>query len=143
MVRLGRSDQNSTLIFKPMKKFLTVFAVSAIVFACNSSEDQKKADEKKPDTVATAPAILDDKGLELIGANDCTTCHEIDKKKIGPPYVDVAAKYDNNQAVMDTLVSKIIHGGSGNWGTVPMTPHPALSEADAREMVKYIMSLKK
>ena len=126
-----------------MKKFLIVLAVSATVFACNSSEDQKPADEKKPDTVATVPAIPDDKGLELIGASDCTTCHEIDKKKIGPSYVDVAAKYENNQTVIDTLVSKIIKGGQGNWGTIPMTPHPTITEADAREMVKYIMTLKK
>lgn len=126
-----------------MKKFLIVFAVSAIVLACNSSGDEKPAEEKKADTVATAPVIPDDRGLELIGSNDCTTCHEIDKKKIGPAYTDVAAKYENNQTVVDTLVSKIIHGGSGVWGAIPMTPHPTLPEADAREMVKYIMTLKK
>ena len=125
-----------------MKKFLIVLAASAIVIACNSSEDQKP-EEKKADTVAAVPTIPDDRGLELIGASDCTTCHEIDKKKIGPSYVDVAAKYENNQTVVDTLVSKIIKGGQGNWGTIPMTPHPTITEADAREMVKYIMTLKK
>jgi cytochrome c len=126
-----------------MKKFLIVFGVSAILFACNSSDDQKPADEKKGDTVATAPAVPDERGLELIGASDCTTCHGIDKKNIGPAYIDVAAKYENTPAVIDTLVSKVINGGSGNWGTVPMTPHPTLPEADVREMIKYIMSLKK
>jgi cytochrome c len=126
-----------------MKKFLIVFGVSAFVFACNSSDDQKPAEEKKPDTVASVPAVPDSKGLELIGASDCTTCHGIDKKNIGPAYTDVAAKYENTPAVIDTLVSKVIKGGSGNWGTVPMTPHPTVPEADAREMVKYILSLKK
>jgi len=126
-----------------MKKYLIVFGVSAMTFACNSSEDQKPADEKKPDTVAATPALPDTKGLELIGASDCTTCHGIDKKNIGPAYTDVAAKYENTPAVIDTLVSKVIHGGSGNWGTIPMTPHPTLPEADVREMVKYIMTLKK
>lgn len=126
-----------------MKKFLTVFAISAIVFACNSSDDQKPADEKKPDTVAAVPVIPDDRGLELIGASDCTTCHGIDKKNIGPAYTDVAAKYENTPAVIDTLISKVINGGSGVWGAVPMTPHPTLPEADVREMIKYIMSLKK
>ena len=85
----------------------------------------------------------DDRGLELIGASDCTTCHQIDKKAIGPAYVDVAAKYENTPAVVDTLVSKIINGGSGNWGQIAMSPHPQLPEADVREMVKYILSLKK
>ena len=126
-----------------MKKFLIVFGMSAFAFACNSSDDQKAAEEKKEDTVATTPPLPDNRGLELIGASDCTTCHAIDKKNIGPAYVDVAAKYENTPAVIDTLVSKVIHGGSGNWGTVPMTPHPTLPEADVREMVTYIMSLKK
>ena len=126
-----------------MKKFLIVFSVSAVLLACNSSEDQKPADEKKPDTVAATPELPSDRGLELIGASDCTTCHGIDKKNIGPAYTDVAAKYENTPAVVDTLVNKVIKGGSGNWGAVPMTPHPTLPEADVREMVKYILSLKK
>lgn len=127
-----------------MKKFLIVFSVSAFVFACNSSEDQKAADEKKADTVAaTPPVIANERGLELIGASDCTTCHAIDKKVIGPAYTDVAAKYENTPAMIDTLVNKVINGGSGNWGTIAMAPHPTIPEADAREMVMYIMSLKK
>lgn len=125
-----------------MKKFLFILGVSTIVFACGSSEE-KPGDEKKQDTVATTPTVQNERGLELIGASDCTTCHDIETKKIGPAYVDVAAKYENTDAVIDTLVSKVIKGGQGNWGTVPMTPHPTLPEADAREMVKYIMSLKK
>jgi cytochrome c len=126
-----------------MKKFLIVFGISAFLIACNSSEDQTPADEKKGDTVASTPDLPSDRGLELIGASDCTTCHAIDKKNIGPAYTDVAQKYENTPAVIDTLVSKVIKGGSGVWGTVPMTAHPTLPEADAREMVKYIMSLKK
>jgi len=126
-----------------MKKFLIVLGVSAIVFACNSSDETKTTDEKMPDTVAATPAIQNEKGLELIGASDCTTCHMIDKKNIGPAYTDVAQKYENTEAVIDTLVSKVIKGGQGNWGAVPMTPHPTLPEADVREMIKYILSLKK
>jgi cytochrome c len=125
-----------------MKKVLIILGISTIVFACNSSEE-KPAEEKKADTVATTPSVQNERGLELIGASDCTTCHAIDKKVIGPAYVDVAAKYENTPAVIDTLVSKVINGGQGNWGNVPMSPHPTLPEADAREMVKYIMSLKK
>ena len=140
--RTGKIEKDFKLIFTQMKKLLIVFGVSAIVFACNSA-DEKAGDQPKTDTVATAPALPSDRGLELIGASDCTTCHAIDKKNIGPAYVDVAAKYENNQTTIDTLVSKVIHGGSGNWGTVPMTPHPNLPEADVREMVKYIMSVKK
>lgn len=126
-----------------MKKFLVVFGVSVIVFACNSSDDAKPAEEKKPDTVAAAPTVQNEKGLELIGASDCTTCHLIDKKNIGPAYTDVAQKYENTEAVIDTLIGKVINGGAGNWGDVAMTPHPQLPKEDVREMIKYILSLKK
>jgi cytochrome c len=55
----------------------------------------------------------------------------------------VAAKYPKNDAVIDSLSDKIIKGGSGNWGTIPMIAHPALSKDDAKAMVNYVLSLKK
>jgi cytochrome c len=131
-----------------MKKFFIVLGITSVVLACNSAGD---GDKQASDTAATqanetpaAPSTTtaDEKGLELIGASDCTTCHAIDQKKIGPAYIDVAKKYEPTQAVIDTLVSKVIHGGQGVWGQVPMTAHPDLSQEDAREMVKYILSLK-
>jgi cytochrome c len=126
-----------------MKKFFIVFSIGVIAFACGSSDEQKADDGKKEDTVAATPTVQNERGLELIGASDCTGCHAIDKKVIGPAYQDVAQKYENSPAVIDTLVNKVRNGGQGNWGTIPMAPHPNLSEEDAREMVKYIMSLKK
>ena len=77
-----------------------------------------------------------------MSANDCTACHTIDKKTIGPSYIDIAKKYEPPDSVIDMLVGTIINGGSGVWGQVPMTPHPTLSKDTAREMVKYILSLK-
>ena len=89
-----------------------------------------------------------DKGLELIGASDCTTCHRLHKEaagaSIGPSYSEVAAKYaPAADTTVDRLVHKIIAGGTGVWGAVPMTPHPALAPADVKVMVTYILSLKK
>ena len=125
-----------------MKKLMIAFLISGAMAACGGGED-KKPEEKKDEKKADALAVENQKGLELIGANDCTTCHKISEKNIGPAYTDVAAKYEPTQANIDTLVSKIIKGGQGVWGTVPMTPHPALSKEDATEMVKYILALKK
>ena len=102
-----------------MKKLFVIIGISAAIFACNSADDQKATDEKKADTAAaaeTAPAPSSDRGLELIAASDCTTCHDIETKKIGPAYRDVAAKYEATPAVIDTLVSKVIKGGVGVWG---------------------------
>jgi cytochrome c len=81
-------------------------------------------------------------GAKLISASDCTSCHKEKEKLVGPAYADVAQKYPSNEANISMLANKIIQGGSGNWGAVPMTPHPGVTEADAREMAKYILTLK-
>jgi cytochrome c len=81
------------------------------------------------------------KGMRLIDASDCKACHSVDKKSIGPTYRDVALKYAGKASAQQTLVKKIIAGGGGVWGEVPMAAHPQLSTTDAAEMVKYILSL--
>lgn len=127
-----------------MKKTIVIFSFIAFIASCsnNSNTSSQSADS----TSATATKAEDpevEKGLNLIAANDCLTCHQVEVKTTGPAYMDVAAKYPNNDAVIDSLSEKIIKGGSGNWGTVPMTAHPSLSKDDAKAMVKYVLSLKK
>lgn len=90
--------------------------------------------------ISTAEA---DAGLELISKSDCLGCHKVEERIIGPSYSDVAAKYPVDSATITMLAGKIIKGGAGNWGEVAMTPHPQLSENDAKTMVKYVLSLKK
>jgi cytochrome c len=129
-----------------MKKSILLFLVcSGAIIACNSGSSSAA----KTDTAAAtpAPATADSKGLELIGASDCTTCHRLHKEatgaSIGPSYSEVAAKYaPAADTTVDRLVHKIITGGSGVWGTTPMTPHAALQPADVKEMVLYILTLK-
>lgn len=76
-------------------------------------------------------------------ASDCFSCHAIDHKLVGPAYQEVAKRYaGKGNAVIATLVQKIKKGGSGNWGDIPMTPHPQLSDADITTIVKWILSLK-
>jgi cytochrome c len=81
-------------------------------------------------------------GEALVKKSDCLACHNAKVKIVGPAYVAVAAKYPATPANIDKLANKIIAGGAGSWGEVPMSPHPALSISDAKEMVKYILSLK-
>lgn len=132
-----------------MKKLAGLLFVSAIIYSCGDGGAKNETDTKAADTQATAPAPAAEtsgadaeKALTLIGSSDCTTCHAIDRKVIGPAYVDVANKYEASDAVIDTLVSKIKNGGAGNWGQIMMTPHPDLPVDDAKTMVKYILSLK-
>ena len=81
-------------------------------------------------------------GQRLIAANDCFTCHLVDRKNIGPSYRQIANHYNNNEGNVENLAHKIVKGGRGLWGQNAMTPHPNLSQPQAREMARYILSLK-
>ena len=98
-----------------------------------------------PAAAQTKPAAGADfeKGKNLIAMSDCLACHQVDKKLVGPAYQEVAAKYEMNDKNVDYLADKIIKGGAGVWGQIPMTPHPDLKKEDAQEMSKYILSLRK
>lgn len=93
--------------------------------------------------VAKAEAPKAGPGEALIKKSDCLACHNAKVKIVGPAYADVAAKYPATAENIDKLADKIIAGGSGVWGEIPMSPHPAISKGDAKEMVKYILSIKK
>jgi cytochrome c len=82
-------------------------------------------------------------GEKLIAKSDCIGCHKLDKKLIGPSYLDIAKKYPSNEKNIAYLSGKIIKGGSGVWGTIPMSAHASLKKNDANSMAKYILSLKK
>jgi cytochrome c len=80
-------------------------------------------------------------GKVLIENSDCKACHALDRKSVGPAYQEIARRYKDDSKAVHTLATKIIKGGSGNWGDHAMSAHPQLSETDAREMVRYILAL--
>lgn len=79
--------------------------------------------------------------MELMSKSDCNTCHNKELKTIGPSYKDIARKYSGIASAAATLSEKVISGGAGNWGEVPMTPHADLPKETAKQMVDYILSL--
>ncbi|MFT3826073.1 MAG: cytochrome c class I [Chitinophagaceae bacterium] len=122
-----------------MKRVFVLGILAVSLFACNSED--KSGGEKKAATAALSAD--DEKALTLIGQSGCApTCHAIDKKVIGPSYKDVAAKYEATEENIDKLADKVINGGQGVWGSVPMNPNPSLSKEDAKLVVRYILSLK-
>ena len=106
----------------------------------NSKPSATKTDQPKADAIDQA-AI--DEGKELITKSDCLACHKVQDKLIGPSYTDVAAKYSYSKSTVQNLAGKVISGGTGVWGQVPMTPHPNITPENAQKMVTYILSLKK
>jgi cytochrome c len=124
-----------------MKKLFFPF-VLVMLAACGGNETKSKPEAPKVADVTKNPDYQ--RGLELVSKNDCFTCHHIDDKLTGPPYREVANKYAGMpDTIITHLAHKVISGGSGVWGQIMMTPHPALSEADAEAMVKYVLLLKK
>ncbi len=97
----------------------------------------------KPATAGIADAALsgEEAVFALMAKSDCNTCHNKDVRTVGPAYVEIAARYENNADNNATLVNKIIQGGAGSWGEIPMTPHPNLPKEEAATMVAYILSL--
>jgi len=134
-----------------MKKLFVILSFSCLAIACGSNDSNPAKEERKDEAKdlskeAAAPTKSPDyqKGLELVAKSDCFTCHKVKENSTGPAYEAVAAKYaPGSDEVIDKLADKVIKGGSGNWGTVPMLPHPQVSKEDARTMVKYVLALKK
>ena len=87
----------------------------------------------------TAPALANQ---QLASAKNCMACHAAATKLVGPSYKDVATKYAGQKDAADKLATKIIKGGSGAWGVVPMPANPQVSEAEAKQLVAWIMSQK-
>jgi cytochrome c len=135
-----------------MKKILLSLSVLSVIAACGDPATEKKSDGESSSTTSTSGTASSDvssnpayqKGLELTGKYQCPTCHKIDEKLTGPAYREVANKYAGaDDATITKLAKKVIEGGSGVWGEIPMTPHPNVSEQEAKEMVEYILLLKK
>ena len=79
---------------------------------------------------------------ELAQKKNCMACHAIAQKVIGPPYKEVAAKYAGQADAVARLSQKVMKGGSGVWGVVPMPANPQVNEAEARQIVQWILTLK-
>jgi len=91
-------------------------------------------------TVAvTTPALAN---LALATSKNCMACHAVDKKLVGPAYKDVAAKYAGQKDAVDKLAVKIMKGGSGVWGPVPMPANTQVNEAEAKQLAAWVLSLK-
>lgn len=95
---------------------------------------------------AVALALLLASGVQadekLAQANGCMTCHQIEKKILGPGYKEVANKYRGTAGAEAALVKKIKDGGKGAWGDMIMPPNAHVKDADIAAIVKWIMSLK-
>ena len=87
----------------------------------------------------STPAMAD---LQLATAKNCMACHAVDKKLVGPSYKDVAAKYAGQKDAADKLAAKIIKGGSGVWGPVPMPANAQVNPEEAKKLAAWVLATK-
>lgn len=87
----------------------------------------------------STPALAD---LKLATAKNCMACHTIDKKLVGPAYKDVAAKYAGQKDAAAKLEAKVMKGGAGVWGPVPMPANTQVNAAEAKTLVAWVLSQK-
>jgi cytochrome c len=134
-----------------MKRITILTAIMIAMFAVNSfaqtvvkKSSNKTTVVKKTTTSSSAKvsAVTLEEGKQLLAKNDCLSCHKMDVKIVGPAYKDVAKKYPATAANYEMLTQKVIAGGSGNWGDVPMSAHPSVPATDIKKMVQYILSIK-
>jgi cytochrome c len=88
---------------------------------------------------ASTPALAD---LQLATAKNCMACHAVDKKLVGPSYKDVAAKYAGQKDAVEKLSAKVMKGGSGVWGPVPMPANAQVNADEAKKLVSWILTQK-
>lgn len=131
-----------------MKKTIFISAALAVFAACGG--DEKKDEKTSTTTEQKAEATSEDlsnnpiyqKAITIIANSDCRTCHLIDEKSQGPAWREVANKYAGQDTAVRYLADKIIAGGSGVWGTIPMAPHPTMPREDAETLAQYVLLLK-
>jgi len=105
-----------------MKKLMMIAAAAGLVLALG------------------AHAADAEKAKALAQAKNCLACHAIDKKLVGPAYTEVSKKYKGNKDAEAMLIKKVINGGGGVWGTIPMPPNP-VKEDEAKLLVQWVLSL--
>lgn len=99
-------------------------------------------------SIATAGLMVAGSALavdmpDLAKKSSCNACHAIDKKVVGPAWMDVATKYKGDAGAAAKLDAKIAKGGSGVWGTMPMPANPKLTDEQRKELVSFILGLAK
>lgn len=124
-----------------MKKILLAGTLGLLIISCSKKENTAEVAASSGTADVSEPAPANLSGDQIMETLDCSGCHSVNERMIGPSYKEIAGKYSEKDT--ELLASKIIEGGSGVWGSVPMAAHPQVSKEDAKKMVEYILSQKK
>jgi cytochrome c len=121
-----------------MRTILFASLFMMILASCGGKKTDQ-AEQDQPVQLSTGQLVAI--GKLLVDESDCKTCHHPTNRIIGPSHKEVAEKYEFTEANIKLLAERIVSGGSGVWGEIPMTPHADISQEDAEKMAMYVLSL--
>jgi cytochrome c len=132
--------------------FLSVACLSLLMAACNNKEEKAPVNAVVTSSAPAVPiatnnaptetSIVPDGEMPLSARkNNCTACHGLNKKIVGPSWIDVSKKYKGDTTAQAKLSEKIKKGGAGIWGTTPMPANPKVSDEDLKELLNFILGL--
>jgi len=94
-------------------------------------------------SAATMASSVSGAGAEALATKyGCLGCHNVALKVVGPPYREVAAKYQNDPQAFAKIAEQIHRGGSGKWGPVIMPPFPMITDAETKTLADWILGQK-
>lgn len=127
------------------KNYVLVLCLFALT-ACNKTEEVHTASAPAVVSAVSAGSESDKNSMPLLAReNNCTACHSIDKKLVGPAWMDVAKKYKGDATAEARLITKVSKGGAGVWGSMPMPANDAIGKKQdqMKQLVRYILALDK
>lgn len=121
-----------------MKYILSLVIGGMLLISCGGNKTEQAEEDTPPQLSTSQLAAI---GKLLVDESDCKTCHHATNRIVGPSHKEVAEKYPFTDENIKLLADRIIKGGSGVWGEIPMTPHTDISKEDAEKMAIYVLSL--
>ncbi len=116
--------------------------LSLLILSCeNKKEEKVQSPPKEEVSVKKEEPKAKGEAYSLADSKGCFACHDVQKKRVGPSYVEVAKKYAGKEGAVEELVRSITKGSMGKWGSIPMTPQPVTKE-EAKKLAEWILSLK-
>lgn len=91
------------------------------------------------DKASAPPAIDDATALRVLKSNYCMSCHQSERKVVGPAFRDIGRRHAGQPDAGRQLAASILRGGSRNWGPVPMPPQPHVNDRDLKIIVDWIL----
>ena len=103
----------------------------------SAAPDAGPSRPQAPDHASAPQAIDDATALRVLESNHCISCHQPERKVVGPAFRDIGRRHAGQPDAGKQLAESILRGGNGNWGPVPMPPQPHVNDHDLKIIIDW------